>query len=50
MKVTFSLSTCTSAAPHSSLGWLFKLQVTKPEEVRRGLNLDGLRLRPALTN
>jgi hypothetical protein len=42
MKVTFSLFTCTSAAPHSTLGWLFKLQVTKPEEVRRGFHLDDI--------
>ena len=46
MKVRFYLSTGTSAAAHSTIGWLFKLRVTKPEEVRRGLNL---RLYHALT-
>ena len=36
-------------AAHSTLGWLFRLKVSKPEEVRRSFNLDGLCLCPALT-
>jgi glycine cleavage system H lipoate-binding protein len=42
-------SSRTSAAAHSTLGWLFQLKLSKPKEVRSGFNLAGLRLCPALT-